>query len=203
MKSLAFTGHRYEKLYNILDNKFKLKSAIKYNLKHYINVALFNTFNFDPFIEELRKTDIVYNGLANGFDLQTLKYLIGCPKISGFDCIVGCKPFSNHDLYWEEEDKQKLKKYEKYITLKIFEEDSHKAWSSLNQRRSLYLKRDRYMVDQADNVISLLYPDIPSSGTMYTVKYAIDKGKKVKNLWRRFENEFMKICQLNTNQNRR
>jgi uncharacterized phage-like protein YoqJ len=46
-----------------------------------------------------------------------------------------------------------------------------------------FLKRDRAMIDDCDEVFALLDPNRTSGGTYYTVKYAKQQNKMVTNLW--------------------
>lgn len=47
-----------------------------------------------------------------------------------------------------------------------------------------FLKRDRMMVDSADEIAALLCPLVNHGGTLYTVRYAEKKKKPITNFWR-------------------
>lgn len=84
-------------------------------------------------------------------------------------------PFVGQGKNWPTESR---KEYDRIINL------SHTVlYLSDSYSNEAFLKRDRAMVDNCDQVFSLLNPESQGGGTFYTVKYAESQNKPITNFW--------------------
>lgn len=164
-ESIAFTGHRPDKL----DNDYEMTSRLVYN----INIALLDT------IHKEKPREIVC-GMAIGVDMLVAKLAI-CMEYP----LIACIPYKGQDQKWNPRDKaiyslmlQKAKEiilcdlnniivtYEQFL-----KHDTTMAWNYK------YLKRNEYMVNRCDKLVGV--SDNGPSGTERCIKYAEHKGKPV------------------------
>ncbi len=126
---------------------------------------------FNKVVESFIKEGITvfYSGMATGFDLIAAEQVIELRKKYGHVKLVACVPCLGQQKYYSESEKRK---YEKILPLC----DEVKILSD-HYYNGCMLVRDRYMVDNCGTVIALLEKN--DGGTAYTVRYALEKGRKV------------------------
>lgn len=126
-----------------------------------------------PHLERL-KPDQVISGGAQGFDqaLAMVSFSLGIPYIVAV-------PFVGQEAKWPEEAKWYYQEIlDRANRVEVVCEGGYANWK--------FAARDRWMVDNADGVITL-YDGSGKSGTAITVEYAQEKGKPVENLWESWE----------------
>lgn len=114
--------------------------------------------------------DYFISGFAEGVDLIAAKIVLTL-KNSGCDIeLEAALPGMNQARYWTAAQKG--------VYYRLLDQADHK--NCLEQKMSRYscLKRDEYMVDQADLVIAVF--DGKKGGTAYTLNYA---RQKKRSLW--------------------
>lgn len=84
-------------------------------------------------------------------------------------------PFPEQGKTWPTDSR---KEYERILNLSDLV-----IYISNSYSDEAFLKRDRAMVDDCDQVFSLLNPEANSGGTFYTVKYAEKNNKPITNFW--------------------
>ncbi len=155
-KSVCFSGHRPEKLpgKGIADDP-----QTKY-IKDLLNSKITNCISqgYTSFI----------SGVARGIDLWAaqlvIKHRTANPQIK----LICVKPVANQGYNFPEEDKQL---YNDVIT-----NADTVICTSETYRRSCYMIRNKYMVDNSDLLIAFVKEY--KSGTGQTIKYASGLGKK-------------------------
>lgn len=119
---------------------------------------------------EVKEVKRVISGVALGFDmwLAEAALKLGIP----LHCYV---PYSEQGKKWPEQSRKRLANilYAAEIVVHV----------STSYTQDCFLKRDRLMVEDSDEILALWNPEVISGGTFYTVKYAQSKGKVVTNLW--------------------
>lgn len=83
--------------------------------------------------------------------------------------LVGCAPFEDQSAKWSEEDKKIYRLMCSFCDERVVISKEYTA--------GCMMKRNRYMVDNADVVLAYLKKS--SGGTYNTVKYAVSEGKEV------------------------
>lgn len=150
-KTVAFTGHRD---INGQDDIFEL-------LKTHIKEAIAN--GYDTFL----------TGMAKGFDLLAGEAVIYLKEKYPNIKLVACVPY-----------KAKYFPGFSYEDSLIFDDVLSRCdeilYSSENYAPRIFLKRDRFMIDNCSFVIA--YLERQKSGTGYTVDYAKSLGIKVVNI---------------------
>ncbi|MGN0804151.1 MAG: SLOG family protein [Candidatus Coproplasma sp.] len=108
-------------------------------------------------------------GMARGFDLiagQTvLRLKTEYPHIK----LIACIPCLYQDKYFNEQDKK--------LYLETLSLCDDKVYVSKSYFKGCMLVRNRYMVDNSSRLIA--FERQSDGGTVYTVKYALSKNKKV------------------------
>lgn len=114
-------------------------------------------------------TTVIY-GSAIGFDtwLAEVALELSIP-------IHAYVPFKGQGSNWPDKAR---KKYQD-----LLDRADLVKYTSMDYSKDAFFKRDRAMVDDCDEVFSLLDPNKTSGGTYYTVQYAKEKNKIVTNLW--------------------
>ena len=152
----AITGHR--------PSRFKFKYAEDYSLCKKIKKAMREVFQKLHDEEAVRR---FYVGGALGVDMWAAEEILRLKEQPGYDDIelVVALPFVGHDSKWDERSKQRMEFILRHCSQKevIGDEDC----------RESYIKRNCYMVDQADYLVAV-YDDARNlrSGTMQCVRYA-------------------------------
>jgi len=150
-KTIAFTGTR------TLFSKCKENTDIYYSkLKRMIK---------DEIIELIEKEAFNYfiNGLAVGSDQLCASIIIELKKFYNIT-LEAAIPCINQDKLWNSESK---KNYQKILSLC----DVKKYISNDEYKKGCMLKRNKYMVDNADIVIAI-WTGKSRSGTAQTIRYA-------------------------------
>jgi uncharacterized phage-like protein YoqJ len=133
-----------------------------------------------PWIESLKeriklnlidkKAHVVVSGCAIGFDTWLAEVAL--------ELNIHLRmyvPFKGQSSNWPEAARKKYRYLLDNAAI-VYQVSEHYS-------KDAFLKRDRAMVDDCDEVFALLDPNKTSGGTYYTVKYAKQHNKIVTNLW--------------------
>lgn len=112
----------------------------------------------------------VITGMAIGWDtwLAQVALEMGYP-------VWAYVPFRGQGENWPSSSRNEYKR--------ILEASEKVLYISDEYHNDAFLKRDRAMVDDCDEVFALWNPEAQSGGTYYTVKYAEKNGKPITNFW--------------------
>ena len=126
-------------------------------------------------IDQLIMDDVLYFGVggALGFDTMMAKYMIGRRKYNKRIKIIEVLPFPDYRSRWTEDQKRAAAAIDAQMDKIVYCYD--------HGSREAYLGRDRHLVDCSDYCIS--YCTRTTGGTAYTVRYAIQKGLTVWNMY--------------------
>ena len=114
----------------------------------------------------------VISGMAIGFDTWLAQVALDMGL--QLRCYV---PFIGQGDNWPSNSK---KEYNRILDLASSIEFISNSYSN-----EAFLKRDRRMIDDCNEVFALLNPESTSGGTYYTVQYALENKKKVHHLWQK------------------
>lgn len=118
-----------------------------------------------------KSPDSVISGMAIGFDTWLANAALDLNiKLL---CYV---PFNDQGKTWPK------KAYREYCS--ILERAHVILYLSNTYTEDCFLKRDRAMIDDCDEVFALLNPECSTGGTYYTVNYANNKNRKITHFWR-------------------
>jgi len=157
-KKCCFTGYRPQKLTYLHEETGAEYQRLYRLLTKLIKAAVEE--GYDYFI----------SGFAEGVDLIAAKIVLSL-KNDGFDIeLEAALPGMNQAMYWTPEQKN--------VYYRLLDQADHRSCPDQKMTRYSCLKRDEYMVDQADLVIAVF--DGKKGGTAYTLRYARDKKR---NLW--------------------
>lgn len=170
-KSVCFSGHRLDKLLKIINPTDIVSnnediSSIRNRFLEVIKSVMY-----------LKITNYIYNGfrtfyigMSNGIDLWVGEILLELKSIQYPDIeIVLVRPFKNHGYNFST--------YDKLLYTKIRKEATQEIYLHENSSKSAYLDRNRYMVENTNNLLAFIYSY--NSGTGYTVKYAKSLNKSI------------------------
>ena len=108
-------------------------------------------------------------GMAVGFDMLCFSLVLELKEKYGYIKIIACVPYSGQaDNY----GRKKKAEYEKYISVS---DEVVTLYEKYNE--ACMKERNRYMVDNSSVCVSYLFRT--GSGTYYTTRYAVEKGKTV------------------------
>ena len=159
MKTCAFTGHRPDSFKFKYDEDHILCQALKTALCRQIYAVC-----------DMGVTDF-YTGCALGVDMWAGEAVCDIRRRNKKIRLIGAVPFKGQEARWNEYDKERynmlLSRCDEVVTL------------SDKYSRNAFLARDRYMVDNADVLIAVYDRNKSSSGTGYTVRYAMGKNKPI------------------------
>ncbi len=157
MKTVAFTGYRPEKLgfpEDSLNEKYiRFRSLQTQVIKRLIELG------YDSFI----------SGVARGFDLWTAEEIIELKSEISTLKLICAVPFPAQDKQWNVSERQRRES--------VLLHSDKIVMVSPAYTKNCFLKRNRYMVDNADVVVCCF--DGQKGGTAYTVEYAKKKQKTV------------------------
>ena len=108
-------------------------------------------------------------GMARGFDLIAGQTVLRLKKEYPHIKLIACIPCLYQDKYFNEQDKK--------LYLETLSLCDDKVYVSKNYFKGCMLVRNRYMVDNSSRLIA--FERQTDGGTVYTVKYALSKNKKV------------------------
>ena len=159
MKACAFTGHRPSGFSFGLDESDVMCRgiicALRVQIKRLYNMGV-KTFN---------------TGCATGVDTWAAEIVLD-EKVRCKDMrLIAAVPFKGQDEGWDPSEKRRYRE--------ILEGCDEVVTLGDKFYRGAFLKRDRYMVDNSDAVIAVYDENNHSSGTGYTVRYALKKNKTV------------------------
>ena len=152
---IAGTGHRPQFCPCGFDENHIWLTRLKYKLAFKLGV---------------KNPTAIVSGMAIGYDtwLAEMAIDLGIP-------LHAYVPFMGQGSNWPEAAR---KKYQY-----LLDNATNVRYISEDYSKDAFLKRDRAMIDDCDEVFSLLDPTKTSGGTYYTVKYAKQNNKVVTNLW--------------------
>ena len=152
----AITGHR--------PSRFKFKYSEDYALCKKIKANMLEVFRKLPEAQEVRR---FYGGGALGVDMWAAEQIHRLKEQPGYEDIelVVALPFVGHDAKWDQRSKRRMEF--------ILQHCSKKEVIGNEDCRESYVKRNCYMVDQANYLVAV-YDDGRNlrSGTMQCVRYA-------------------------------
>ena len=160
-KTVAFTGHRPEKLpWGTNDNspegtlfKFRLREALEYLIgRGYVNFL---------------------SGAARGFDTIAAEIVISLREVYPWVRLTVVLPCADQAARWNAEDKRRWDN--------IVHNSDHVETLAPVYDKSCMFRRNRYLVDNADLVLAA-YHKGSTGGTAMTVDYARKQGVKVRRL---------------------
>lgn len=105
--------------------------------------------------------DTFFNGMAMGFDLLAAEYVLGFKKQYPALRLIACVPCYGQEKYFSETDQKRY--------AKVLSKADETVILSERYFKGCMQKRDRYMADRADVMIS--YCCKSEGGTAYTVNY--------------------------------
>lgn len=160
-KKCCFTGYRPDKL----PFDFNIKNKSYYDFENLVTNGILKLAD-----ENCR---VFYTGMAMGFDILCAENVLLLKEVYKEPFKLVCAiPFKNQpdffSEYWKEKYNSILKKCDEIVIL------------SDRYYRGCYQKRNRFMVDKSDYVLTWF--DGKSGGTKNTVEYALKKNKFVFNL---------------------
>lgn len=155
----AITGHR--------PSRFKFKYSEDYALCKKIKASMLEVFRKLHDEKEVRR---FYVGGALGVDMWAAEQILRLKEQPGYEDIelVVALPFVGHDAKWDQRSKRRMEF--------ILQHCSRKEVIGNKDCRESYIKRNCYMVDQANYLVAV-YDDVRNlrSGTMQCVRYARKK----------------------------
>ena len=160
-KTVAFTGHRPEKLpWGTNDNspegalfKFRLREALEYLIgRGYVNFL---------------------SGAARGFDTISAEIVISLREVYPWVRLTVVLPCADQAARWNAEDKRRWEN--------IVHNSDHVETLAPVYDKSCMFRRNRYLVDNADLVLAA-YHKGSSGGTAMTVDYAHKKQVEVRRI---------------------
>lgn len=160
-KTVAFTGHRPEKLpWGTNDNspegalfKFRLREALEYLIgRGYVNFL---------------------SGAARGFDTIAAEIVISLREVYPWVRLTVVLPCADQAAKWNAEDKRRWEN--------IVHNSDHVETLAPVYDKSCMFRRNRYLVDNADLVLAA-YHKGSSGGTAMTVDYAHKKQVEVRRI---------------------
>lgn len=160
MKTVAFSGHRNTVL------KWT-EIQIKYFKKNILVPELIDLIenDFSHFIV----------GGATGFDMWVLELLIIAKKRYPHIFIEVAIPFPNHTKFWKIQEEVEYNKYITQVDTTTLVTEKYES--------SSYQKRNMYMINMCDYLITLHIPTNKNSGTFNAIKYAKTLKVESKNLY--------------------
>ncbi len=108
-------------------------------------------------------------GMAMGFDLLAAELILKLKTDNPHIKLIACVPCPDQDRYYPLEEKKKYRE--------VLEQCDEVKVLCNHFYNGCMLARDRYMVDNCSVVIA--YGRKNNGGTYYTIKYAMDKNKKL------------------------
>ena len=160
MKTCAFTGHRPEKMPWGKDENGPLGIEFKFRLREALEYLIGQGY-----------TDFLSGG-ARGFDMLAAEYMLNLrDRDRNRIRIISVLPFPGYTAAWAEEDRRRQEE--------IMRRSDKIVWVSPENRRGVYLERDRKLVD--GSAYCICYCHRTTGGTAYTVRYARKQGIPVMN----------------------
>ena len=149
-KTCCFTGHRPQKLLGS-----EMKTTAK--LKEQINKAIED--GYDTFLV----------GMAPGVDIWAGEIIVRLKKTNPSLKLVAAVAHKGVERTWTEDWRKRFTKLLSQADEVTYQCDHHERWT--------FLARDRWMVENSSRIIGVFNGS--PGGTMYTLKYAAEKGLEV------------------------
>lgn len=160
-KTLAFTGHRPEKLFGYdyrIEGNRKMLMELKSTIEMYITRRGVNTF---------------ISGMALGTDIWSAQTVLALKKKYPNIKLVCAIPCANHPSKWKPKDVEVWHKVvEQADYVHMVSEEEYTAWCMD--------VRNRWMVDNANYVIGVW--DGTKGGTYNCLKYAVKRDRTIMHL---------------------
>lgn len=161
IKTVAFTGHRPEKLPWGTEENSAEGVLFKFRLRETLEYLIVRGY-----------TDFL-SGATRGFDTIAAEMVISLREIYPWIRLTVVLPCADQARKWEDADRAR---WENIVT-----NSDHVETMQASFDRGCMFKRNRYLVDHADLVLACYNGD-PHSGTGMTVNYAHKKDVKVRRL---------------------
>lgn len=161
IKTVAFTGHRPEKLpwgsdeasSDALLYKFRLREALEYLIgKGYVNFM---------------------SGAARGFDTMAAEMVLSLREIYPWVKLIVVLPCADQSARWKDEDRVRWEN--------IVWNSDHVETLAEKYDRGCMFRRNRFLVDHSDIVLAA-YDGISTGGTAMTISYAHSRNVRVRRL---------------------
>ena len=155
MASCCFTGHR-----DLSDSEF--------------NRAYTEALQTIEELYDFFGVDVFMTGGAIGFDTAVSEAL-STAKENGMNIkMILAVPCADQDKYWNSAAKKEYRRIKEHCDkIMVLSEEYHNG---------CMLERNRFMVDNTDYCVAFLRKNTITGGTLYTVRYACEKNKKVINI---------------------
>ena len=161
IKTVAFTGHRPEKLPWGTDENSAEGVLFKFRLRETLEYLIGRGY-----------TDFL-SGAARGFDTIAAEMVISLREIYPWIRLTVVLPCADQARKWDDVDRAR---WENIVT-----NSDHVETLARTFDRGCMFRRNRYLVDHADLVLAC-YDGDPHSGTGMTVNYAHRQDVKVRRL---------------------
>lgn len=160
IKSCAITGHRPCKIPHGLEEEHPHTIMLKRRIAEVI-------------LELYQKgVNCFVAGCAQGVDIWTAEAVILLKSCYPDIRLISAVAYPEQPYKWNQKDKKRF--YD------VLEQSDKIKWVSYQYESGVYYKRDRYMVDNAELLLAVCDPmEKKSSGTHYTMEYAIQCKKDV------------------------
>lgn len=158
---VAFTGHRKERILQGCGNNPGVFAQIREAVTEQV-ISLYEQ-GYDTF----------YTGMANGFDMLAAEVVLKAREEYDDIMLIAAVPFRKQPQWFDAEDQ--------LLYARLLERVDRVVMVSENYHKGCYLRRDEYMVSRASLVIAF-WDNVCDGGTYYTVKKAVNTGRKVINL---------------------
>ena len=158
MKTCAFTGHRPEKMPWGKDENGPLGIEFKFRLREALEYLIGRGY-----------TDFLSGG-SRGFDLMAAEIVLSLRETYPWIRLTMVCPWNGQADKWDEEDRERWQA--------ILEESDKVVYISGHYEKSVYFRRNAYLVDNAQMLLACYNGD-QRSGTGQTIRYAHRKGIRV------------------------
>lgn len=156
-RTCCFTGHRPDKLPWGSDERDPRCLALKHSMEREIEGLYLRGFRH--FI----------SGMARGADLYFAEAALSVREKYPDLTLEGAVPCQSQASRWSEGERQRWRRILDGCDLETLVQEHY-------DRRCMH-RRDRYMVDRAAAVLAVF--DGTPGGTMYTLNYAMDRGREI------------------------
>jgi len=171
LKKVCFTGGRPSKLYGY-DMKAEQYKLLRREIRSMI-AQLYN-LGYRQYI----------TGGALGIDtivFEECYRLKTFGKLNDISLIVAI-PFADQYLHWRDEDKEHYLKMLELADDVVYVDVVNNDKNPGNFSNDKYLKRNCWMVNNADLIVGIYRKDMKGHGTTHCLNYAVAKGKNIKEM---------------------
>ena len=115
-----------------------------------------------------------YSGMAEGFDMIAAEAVLQLREHHKDMALVAAIPFRAQPAWFDPQDQ--------LLYRELLGEADRVVMLSEKYYRGCYLRRDEYMVSRASIVVAY-WDNVREGGTYYTVRKAVERGRRVINLY--------------------